>query len=514
MRKTFTIASLVLTAAAASIMNAQQAPSVLWQKAIGGNSSENVNVIGVSPDATKFVTVGVSYSTDHHAVGNRGSGDALMTIGDVATGDLVSYNLGGSDLDDILGISNTSDGGYILAGLTNSQDYGLSTKGGSDVWLVKMNAEGQVQWQKTYGGYFMEWTYKAVESEDGGFIFTGHTESWDGDVSGTLGGASDIWMGKVDAAGDLVWEKRFRGTDVETSYDMVAAPGGGAYIVGGTYSTEIEGSKGMYDGLIIKINDQGTVEWSRAYGGTDDDVLRRIVLDTEGNLIVGGTIWSYDHDITGNKGMIDYWVMKVSPSGEVIWSKTYGGTQNDQFRSIDVTNEGGIIAAGYTFSNNGDVSGNHGSNDMWLIALDGEGNKIWQKALGGANGDLALNIRQLPDGSFLAGGVVSSFDGDVPPNLGDTDGCLLHLGAALAVEDTQGKSSVSVYPNPFSEELYLKSDQKINSTKLTDMSGRVVPTESIESKNGKINASKLQKGMYILTVETEKGTETRKVIKK
>lgn len=90
---------------------------------------------------------------------------------------------------------------------------------------------------------------------------------------------------------------------------------------------------------------------------------------------------------------------------------------------------------------------------MWLISLDGEGNKIWQKALGGANGDLALDIRQIPDGSFLAGGVVSSFDGDVPPNLGDTDGCLLHLGAALAVEDTQGKSSVSVYPNPFSEEL-------------------------------------------------------------
>lgn len=377
-----------------------------------------------------------------------------------------------------------------------------------------MNSEGVVEWENTYGGYFFDWAYKAVETADGGFIFAGKTDSSDGDVTGPALGNGDIWVGKVNSTGDLLWNKRLGGSDVDTGYDIVDAGDGGFYVIGDTYSSELPGYSGMSDGLVVKIDENGVIEWQQTYGGSDDDNLREGVVDADGNLILVGGSFSNDGDLPGNYGGLDWWALKIDLVGNVIWSQNYGGTLVDRLHGLDHSANGGFILAGFTYSNNNDVSYNHGSNDMWLVEIDSNGQLIWEKTFGGSNGDLALDVVLTPDGNYLAGGVASSLDGDVTENLGDTDGWLLHVGWNMSVSDISLNNVAKVYPNPFVDQLHIKADSPVKAVKINDMTGKLVSMQSFRSNDVTLNTSGLAKGVYILTVQTATGTHSSKVIKK
>lgn len=188
------------------------------------------------------------------------------------------------------------------------------------------------------------------------------------------------------------------------------------------------------------------IEWDRSYGGTGVDNPGSIQQTTDGGYIVAGSSNSNNGDVTGNHGMYDCWIIKLDTSGNLVWQKSFGGAADDRANSIDQTTDGGYIVAGYTSSNDGDVSGNHGQKDYWIVKLDDTGNLVWQKTFGGSADDYASSIEQTSDGGYIVAGSSNSNNGDLTTNNGQSDYWIVKLDVTgnLVWQKSFGNSSDNI----------------------------------------------------------------------
>ena len=182
------------------------------------------------------------------------------------------------------------------------------------------------------------------------------------------------------------------------------------------------------------VTAQPTIQWQKTFGGTLADEATVVQQTRDGGYIVAGQTGSLDGDVFGNNGNFDLWMIKLNAYGAVQWKKTYGGGINEIFLSMQQTSDGGYVAAGYTDSTNGDVSGNHGSFDAWVLKLDSIGSIQWQKALGGSDRDEAWDVQQTTDGGYIVVGQSNSTDGDVTNNDGGEDYWIVKLSNTGAIE--------------------------------------------------------------------------------
>ncbi|WP_294218812.1 T9SS C-terminal target domain-containing protein [uncultured Chryseobacterium sp.] len=350
---------------------------------------------------------------------------------------------GGTGSDGGYCIIQTTDGGYAIAGITNSNDGDVSgNHGGSDMWVVKFNATGSIEWKKTFGGTGYDGAYSIIQTSDDGYAIAGSIY-----VSNAYG---NMFVAKLSASGSLEWQKSLGGTDNDGANSIIQTSDGGYAVAGFTYSTDAGFSEpaGSWDGssygsdiYIVKLNSAGTVEWSRHYGGSGNDAASSIIQATDGDYVVAGvsqsgsyTGYYYNNYNSGNHGGGDMWVIKLKSSGGVEWERTLGGTVNDEANSIIRTADGGYIVAGGAASNDGDVSGNHGNRDAWVIKLSNLGIIQWQKLLGGSINDLANSIIQTADGGYAAAGFTFSNDGDVSGNHGGGDMWVVKLNTAGTIQ--------------------------------------------------------------------------------
>ena len=155
------------------------------------------------------------------------------------------------------------------------------------------------------------------------------------------------------------------------------------------------------------------LEWQKTYGGTAADEARSVKQTTDGGFILAGKTLYTNGDVTNPKGAADFWIVKVNAAGTLQWQKTYGGTGNDEAIAVQQTTDGGYIVAGSTTSNNGNVTGNHGQSDFWVIKLDANGNLTWQRALGSSQNDFCYSVIQTTDGGYAVAGRVGANSGDV-----------------------------------------------------------------------------------------------------
>jgi hypothetical protein len=217
----------------------------------------------------------------------------------------------------------------------------------------------------------------------------------------------------------------------------VVQTGDGGYIVAGytrSNDGDVSGNHGGADAWVVKLNSDGTIAWQKTLGGSSYDEAHSIVQTSDGGYIVAGYTRSNDGDVSGNHGEEDAWVVKLDSEGNIEWQKTFGGSSYDEANSIVQTSDGGYIVAGYTKSSNGDVayggSTYHGGiqEDVWVIKLDSHGNIIWQEALGGGGYDRAFSIAQTSDDGYVVAGYAGSNDGDVSGNHGSYDVWVVKLG--------------------------------------------------------------------------------------
>lgn len=323
--------------------------------------------------------------------------------------------LGGTYMETGAKILQTQDGGYMVAGSSASVDCNFTgNHGGLDFWVVKLNTTGEITWQKTYGGSQNEYAYAIDKASDGGYFIAGLTESSNGDVTQNHG-QRDYWLIKIDAAGSLLWQKSFGGSGDEEAWSVKATPDGGCITAGYTESTDgdITQNHGKKDYWVVKVSKTGTLEWQKSLGGTMYDWAFAIKTTTDGGYIVAGSASSSDGDVSGNHagfgpGDNDFWVVKLTKTGNIQWQHCYGGDFNEIAYDLQPTADGGYVVCGSEESANGDATCNAGITDMWVIKINSTGGLEWQKSIGGVLYDEAHSIQPLSDGTYIVAGSTCS----------------------------------------------------------------------------------------------------------
>jgi hypothetical protein len=316
--------------------------------------------------------------------------------------------------------------------MTNSTDGDLALKelAVNDYWLVKLDANGDLEWQKTYGGSKDDQGQQVIQTSDGGYAITGYAMSDDGDGSNNEG-FHDNWVLRLDASGTILWEKSFGFSGHDHSYDLVETADGGFFFSGflDVTSSNGEGSTdkssltahGVGEFWGTKIDVDGNLEWRKFFGGTNNDRSFGVVNAHDGGYVLAGASESDDFDISDPKGSYDFWAVKVDKNGNFIWESSFGGTGIDQAQDIMATPDGGYVIVGNTFSSDIQVTKNKGQSDVWLIKIDENGQLLWQKSFGGSGFDAAHSVRPTSNGGLLVCGNSKSFDGDVSENFGEND---------------------------------------------------------------------------------------------
>lgn len=418
-----------------------------WQKVLGGTRVDVAQSIQPTADGG-YILAGNTNSQDGDITGYHSGpfGCYQSCFGQVcdffADGLVVKLNstgaiqwqkaLGGSGAENLFSIQPTADGGYIASGYTFSNDGDVSGfHGGNepDAWVVKLNSTGAIQWQKVLGGSTgCDFANVILSTPDGGYIIAGHTDSHDGDVT-TTAGERDVWIVKLTSTGAIQWQKAIGGADNDYVYSFHSTPDGGYIAAGYTYSNngDVSGNHGDADAWIVKLSSSGAIEWQKTLGGNREEIARSILPTTDGGYIVAGSTKSNNGDVSGNHGEADAWIVKLNRSGTIQWQKALGGSSEEIARSIQPTTDGGYIFAGSAKSINGDVSTNHGNSDAWIVKLSNSGAIQWQKSIGGTGNDFVNSIQFTADGSYIAAGQATSKNGDLIGNHGATDAWVIKL---------------------------------------------------------------------------------------
>ena len=342
--------------------------TLLWQKTFGGSNAEVAYAIGSTADGG-YIVAGSTLSANGDVVGNHGSDD-VWVIKLNSSGNLIWKKCyGGSGSDAAYAMDKTSDGGAILAGYTKSSNGNVTGNHLSgDYWILKIDRNGVLQWQKTYGGSAYDFAHAVTQSADGGYVVSGYARSNDGDVL-VAHGQEDMWILKLDSLGNMVWQKSYGGTGGEGANCVQQTQDRGYILAGVTHSFNIDvvGNHGVHDVWVVKIDSLGNLQWSKCLGGSQTDNGNWIETTSDGGYLVAGFEESTDGDVTFNNGHHDYWVVKLNSSGSIEWQRSLGGSQDDEANAILPIRVDDFIVAGFTNSNDDDVSGNHGNSDFWIV---------------------------------------------------------------------------------------------------------------------------------------------------
>jgi hypothetical protein len=349
------------------------APVISYQKEFGGQDNDIAYSVQQTADEGLIIAGRID------SWGNGGI-DGWLIKTNIEGHEEWNYTFGGENSELFRKVKNTSDGGYILTGITNSFGYGSS-----DIWLVKVNQEGLEEWQYTFGGADGDWGMSVEQTMDDGFIVVGHTLSFGA-------GFYDIYMVKTDAFGNEEWHQTFGGTEEDFGYSVLQTSEGGYVVLGFTVSF----GSGSRDVWLIKTDAQGNMEWDKTFGGSERDEGYSVQQTTDGGYIITGYTESF-----GN-GQYDVWLIKTDSQGQEEWDKTFGGSVWDEGYSVQQTTEGGYIITGYT------ISYGNGAKDIWLVKTDNAGNEEWNYTFGGINNEAGQQILQTFSGGYVIVGYTES----------------------------------------------------------------------------------------------------------
>ncbi|MDA0177748.1 MULTISPECIES: hypothetical protein [Mesoflavibacter] len=336
-------------------------------------------------------------------------------------------------------VIKTSDGGYAVLGFTQSTDGDITDKTDSsyDVWLLRFDQDNNLLWNKTYGGTNDEKGHDLIQTEDGGFAVIGYTFSNDGDVDNNAG-QQDFWLFKTDAQGNLQWEKTYGYSGLDYGLSIKPANDNG-FILSGVLDVTSSGGEGNTrqqqtlhaggDYWVLKVDQTGNLIWSKYFGGLFTDTAYDVIPTNDNGFIIIGSSDSEDTDISNNIGSYDFWAVKVDNQGVLQWEQNYGGTQIDEAYKIIKTNNNNYLIVGDTRSEDEDISNTFGAADVWAITISEDGNLINQNSYGGENFDVSRSVISDSENGFLICGSSRSGTGQLTQNNGQNDIWVLKTNA-------------------------------------------------------------------------------------
>lgn len=476
-----------------------------WSKTYPGEYPGYIKDIQITADGG-YIMVG-EFLSEKNDLGLFGPAD-LYVIKLDAEGDVEwEKKYGGSGVDIGHEIHQTKDGGYVICGVSNSKDGDVSeNKGDGDAWILKLDNTGNIEWEKTFGGTNYDIFRSIKQTADGGYILAGGSRSDDGDIA-TNNGQSDVWILKLTSEGNFEWQKIYGGINPEGAYSIQITNDGG-YVL----CAHQESYTGSSDFWIIKLNSNGTIEWQETYGGTKEEFPYAIRQTNDGGFIVAGGTISQDGDISSSNGKYEFWIIKLDAQGAMEWERAYGGSEWEIARNIEQTSDGGYIIAGQSRSDDGDVKDNYGSWDAWIVKIDEIGNIEWQNNFGGSFADLANAIKENPDGSIIIAGESSSSDFDVNSINGFLNPWVFKLVPENSSSIINLFTNLSIGPNPSNGSITILVNEPsiLFDVEVINVNGQVIYTKTQLQSQAQID--KLHSGQYFIKVISGTNRYIRKII--
>jgi len=329
--------------------------------------------------------------------------------------------IGGVNEDQVIFFFKTIDDGILMIGTVRSNIEGLQTfHGETDIIVQKFTSDGVIQWQRLLGGNNWDGPTSYVYNTDGSIVIVAGSNSSNGDITNNHG-MSDIWLFKLNSSGNILWQRSYGGSRSETPQDIAKTADGG-YIISGYTISDDGDVTGLHsyddDGWIIKVNSVGQLLWQKCIGGTSDEAwaqigirgqtkVSRIIVSPDGSIYTFMGTRSNDGDVSGNHGSQDIWMVKFNSAGILQWQKCIGGTGYDRFDEVRLTSAGNFIISGYTESVELPSFHVNASNptygDAYICVVNSSGNLLWQKCYGSNNddGDIARIVSIEENGDFV-----------------------------------------------------------------------------------------------------------------
>lgn len=523
------------------VVKLDNAGNVQWQKTLGGSGNDVAKYVQQTTDAG-YIVAGKTYSNDGDVTGNHGNADAWVVKLDNAGNIQWQKTLGGNNNDVANSVQQLPDGGYILGCGTVSENNGdiIGSHGAGECWVVKISSTGNLEWSLCLGGLSYEYAHQVTQTSDGGFVMGGITMSLDGDVTGYQGGG-DYWVVKLNNIQELQWQKTLGGTGTDVLTSVIQTTDGGYITAGHVLSQDGDilgsGFHGTFfnDYWVVKLNSAGAIQWKKALGGTGNDWAQSIQQTVDGGYIVFGFTTSNDDDVSGNNGYLDYWMVKLNSSGAIEWQKALGGTgqegansiefQADGAHSVQQTTDSGYIVAGYSKSNDGDVSGNHGNFDYWVVKLGNctlpqptfsntNSGNIWNFNYTGTNpyttiswdfgdGTPVSNIANpthtyADSGSYIVCVTVTD-------DCGSNTSCQTINTVGTGINNIPGFVKISIYPNPAAKEITIDNAEPGTVLDIYNNMGSVVLHTELKGDKDNVDVSSLSSGIYLMRFTNKEG---------
>lgn len=441
---------------------------------------------GFNRGVTVEEVAGSGFVVTGYTNGRGAGGEDVFLIRTDSVGDtLWTKTFGGPGNENGWAVRQTDDGGFVIAGFTDS--FGA---GGQDVYLIRTDATGDTLWTKTFGGPGDEYGWDIRNTVDGGFIIAAETNS--------IGnGGIDAYLIKTDASGNEEWAEFYGGGQDDRVFSVQQTPDSGYVTVGITYSF----GAGDRDAYLLKTNASGDLEWDTTYGGADYDVGHTVSLTDDGGYVIIG----YGDSFSSN-GSRDVYLIKTDANGQQQWIKNHGEVVDERGINGQQTSDGGYVAIGFT-DNNWDV---------YLIKTDEAGNLLWTRTFGDADRiDFGYTVQETADGGFILTGHSATLDqteSNVLLIKTNPEGTVTDIAEPPDINPQQYNLEQN-YPNPFNPKTVISYELKADSyVELTvyDMLGRHVKTLVKQKQNaGKhsiiLDASGLASGIYLYKLETGAG---------
>jgi len=419
-----TIVCFVILAAAALAL--AQAPDTLWTREYGGPDHDNFRAVQMTSDGG-YIAAGSTRSFgagdyDFYLVKTNADGDTQWT-----------RTYGGGTVDQAYAVQQTSDGGYVVAGGTKSFGTYLASfpdlTPQFDVWVVRTNSTGGMIWAQNYGGTLHDEARAVQQTQDGGFIIVGYTQSY-----GL--GDKNVYVIKTNANGDTIWTRTYGGSNSEEGYAVVQTADLGYAIAGYTKSY----GAGNSDFYLIKTNAGGVPSWAHTYGGAANDEAYAMKIDYDGGFVLAGYTASF------GAGASDFYLVKTDASGIALWTQTYGSIGEEKAYAIDLLPfECGYVLVGYSYNS---IITRFGEEDLYIVRTECDGEECWNSTYGGSSGDIGYGVDAAADRTYIIAGV--KFSGPGPSKAWlvkiGTDDSACDCDPITAIEFDLGDLSACNYP--------------------------------------------------------------------
>lgn len=486
----------------------------------GSHNDGNYNSHTFEWSSGRFITATSKVSTDGDITDFQGLQDIWLLMHDSGGNIIWQKSFGGSDNEYPTDFLINKSKEFIIVGATNSNDGHFNAQDSlGDAFIMKTDSIGNLLWVRSYGGSGLDVFTEVAEDNIGNLYVVGHSNSFDGDVLNNHGDL-DYWVLKLDSSGVILWNKSIGGAGREWFPSILYDTTGYIILSGSSDSNDSSFiiTLGYSDAVLVKIDTSGSIHWIKNYGGDLAESAVSIEYAILDGYVFTGFTYSNNGDAGLGNGSSDLWFVKLDTSGNIIWSKRYGGSKRESGLKI-LSSNNHYMVLGNTESDDGDVSefhynGNSYRWDIWYLELDSDGNLLWNRCFGSKWDDYEGDLTLLSDGSTLITGSVPEADGDVTfvhGNNGYLDLWVVNFNAPVNIQqELTEKYFLKVFPNPFSDLVNISFSSDIHDDAkvvvLRDVIGNIVYTNIIANDSWILNFSTLPSGTYILECNFKNST--------